>query len=135
MRSILSVTAAAALITASAAFAQTATTTAPAGTTTAPASPGTSGPTGSSNNAVNAPGNAPSGVNASGTTNLVAASALERGANSFTEGQARTRIEAAGFSNVTGLAKDDQGIWRGQAMRGGQSVQVGFDYKGNIAVQ
>jgi hypothetical protein len=42
------------------------------------------------------------------------------GANSFTEGQARSRIEAAGFSNVTELQKDDQGIWRGRGMRNGQ---------------
>ncbi len=60
---------------------------------------------------------------------------LENGANSFTEGQARTRLEGAGFSNVTELRKDDQGIWRGRAMRNGQSMTVGFDYKGNIGVQ
>lgn len=35
-----------------------------------------------------------------------------KGANSFTEDQAKSRIEAKGFSNVTGLAKDDDGIWR-----------------------
>ncbi len=80
-------------------------------------------------------GNAPSGVNASGQATIVPLSALERGANSFTEGQARTRLEGAGLTNVTALQKDDQGIWRGKAMRSGQSVTVGFDYKGNIGVQ
>jgi hypothetical protein len=54
------------------------------------------------------------------------------GANSFTEGQARSRIEAAGFANVTGLQKDDQGIWRGQAQRGGQQTSVALDYQGNV---
>lgn len=107
----------------------------PGGTTMTPASPGTGSPTGSSNSAVNPPGNAPSSVNASGTATLVPASALERGANSFTEGQARSRLEGAGLMNVTDLAKDDQGIWRGKAMRNGQNVTVGFDYKGNIAAQ
>jgi hypothetical protein len=58
---------------------------------------------------------------------------LEAGANSFTEGQARSRIEAAGFSNLEGLQKDDSGIWRGRAMRGGQQVEVGLDYRGNVA--
>jgi periplasmic protein CpxP/Spy len=58
--------------------------------------------------------------------------ALEAGSNSFTEGQARSRLEDAGFSNVTGLAKDEQGIWRGTAQLAGQTVTVGVDYKGNI---
>ena len=103
--------------------------------TTPPASPGTGGPTGSSNPAVNTTGNAPSSANPSGTANIVAASALEKGANSFTESQARSRLEGAGLTNVTDLKKDDDGIWRGKAMRQGKSVTVGFDYKGNIAAQ
>lgn len=54
------------------------------------------------------------------------------GANSFTEGQARSRIEAAGFSNVTELQKDDQGIWRGRGMRNGQQVGVALDFTGAV---
>lgn len=103
--------------------------------TTAAPSPAAGTATGSSNNAVNGTGNANSTVNASGTINVVAPSALEKGANSFTEGQARSRIESAGLTNVTGLKKDDDGIWRCTAMRDGKSVTVGFDYKGNIGVQ
>ena len=60
---------------------------------------------------------------------------LEAGANSFTEGQVRSRLEQAGFMNVTELRKDDQGIWRGKAMQNGRSVTVGFDFKGNVAAQ
>lgn len=101
--------------------------------TTAPASPGTGSTTGSSNNAVNDTGNTGSTVNASGTIQLVPASALEQGANSFTEGQARSRIEGAGFTDVTGLQKDGGGIWRGKAKKGDRSLDVGFDYKGNMA--
>jgi len=60
---------------------------------------------------------------------------VEPGANSFTEAQARSRIEAQGFTNVVELKKDEQGIWRGRAMRNGQAVSVMLDYKGNIATQ
>jgi hypothetical protein len=59
--------------------------------------------------------------------------ALEHGANSFTEGQARSRIEAAGFTGLGELTKDDNGIWRGRATQGGQQVEVGLDYRGNVA--
>lgn len=133
MRKLIAISAAALLVS-GAALAQTPNR-APAGSTMQPASPGTSSPTGSSNPAVNTTGNAPSSVNASGKATIVAASALEKGANSFTEGQARSRLEGAGLTNVADLKKDDQGIWRGKAMRDGKSVTVGFDYKGNIAAQ
>src|SRR5436853_3961908 len=39
------------------------------------------------------------------------------GANSFTEGQAKSRIESHGYANVMGLVNDGQGIWRGKAMK------------------
>jgi putative membrane protein len=54
------------------------------------------------------------------------------GANSFTEAQARGRIESNGFSNVSGLKKDEQSIWRGQAMKDGKTVSVAVDYQGNV---
>lgn len=73
--------------------------------------------------------------NTPGNAHMVAASALEKGANSFTEGQARSRLERAGLSNLSDLKKDDLGIWRGKAMRSGKSVSVGLDYKGNIAAE
>ncbi|MBL6076643.1 hypothetical protein JMJ56_01415 [Belnapia sp. T18] len=57
------------------------------------------------------------------------------GANSFTEGQARSRIEAAGFSGVDNLQKDDQGIWRGRATRNGQQVSVSLDFQGNVTTR
>lgn len=87
------------------------------------------------NGAVNGNGNTGSSVNASGTINVVPASALQKGANSFTEGQAKSRIESAGFSNVTDLKKDDQGIWRGKAQKDGKTMTVGFDYKGNLSAE
>lgn len=57
------------------------------------------------------------------------------GANSFTESQARNRIEAQGYSGITGLKKDDQSVWRGQAMKDGTLVGVALDFKGNVVEQ
>ena len=57
------------------------------------------------------------------------------GANSFTEAQVRTRLEGMGYSGVTGLAKDDQSIWRGAAMKDGKNVNIAVDYKGNVVSQ
>jgi hypothetical protein len=57
------------------------------------------------------------------------------GANSFTENQVRERLETGGYSTVTGLRKDDQGIWRGTASRNGANVPVAVDYRGNIFQQ
>ncbi|SDR59501.1 putative membrane protein [Rhizobiales bacterium GAS113] len=54
------------------------------------------------------------------------------GANSFTKGEAQSRIEKAGYSSVSRLAKDEQGIWRGTASKDGKSVKVSLDYKGNV---
>ena len=54
------------------------------------------------------------------------------GRNSFSMGEARRRIEAGGFSQVTGLRKDNRGVWRGKGMKDGQSVTVYCDYQGNV---
>lgn len=55
-----------------------------------------------------------------------------KGANSFTEGQAKDRIVAAGFTSLSTLNKDGDGIWRGNAMKDGKSVKVAVDFKGNV---
>jgi hypothetical protein len=73
------------------------------------------------------PGN--KAVNSSGQNN---SNAPVAGRNSFTEGQAKSKIEEAGFSNVSGLAKDDNGIWRGKANKGGSSTNVSLDFQGNV---
>ncbi len=54
------------------------------------------------------------------------------GANSFTEGQAKSRLEANGYSNVGALKKDDNGVWKGTATHSGAKVNVSVDYRGNI---
>jgi hypothetical protein len=60
---------------------------------------------------------------------------LAKGHNSFTKGEARSRIEKAGFTNVGALMLDADGLWQATAMRAGQSVHVALDYKGNVAAQ
>ncbi len=91
-------------------------------TATTPAAPAVSGPTSATNNAVNT---AP--ANNSG--------APVPGANSFTEGQARERIQDKGYTQITNLALDSMGIWRGKGMKNGQSVDVSMDYQGNVVPQ
>ncbi|AMJ61404.1 hypothetical protein [Bosea sp. PAMC 26642] len=65
-------------------------------------------------------------------TSPVDANAPLPGANSFTEGQAKSRLEANGYTNVTGLTKDDNGVWKGKATNAGTEVNVSVDYRGNI---
>jgi len=60
---------------------------------------------------------------------------VEPGANSFTEAQARSRLEAQGFQDVKDLRKDDQGIWRGTAMRNGQGIGVALDFRGTVTAR
>jgi hypothetical protein len=57
------------------------------------------------------------------------------GANSFTEAQARSRVESRGFTNVSGLMKDEQSIWRGKATKDGKDVTIAVDYQGNVVAQ
>ena len=68
-------------------------------------------------------------VNSSGQNN---SNAPVAGRNSFTEGQAKSKIEGAGFSNVSELKKDDNGVWRGKASKGGSSTDVSVDFQGNV---
>jgi hypothetical protein len=58
-----------------------------------------------------------------------------KGRNSFTEGEAKSRIEKSGFSNVSQLKKDNDGVWRGQATRDGKSVDVSLDFQGNVVAR
>src|SRR4030095_7761721 len=60
------------------------------------------------------------------------ATAPVAGANSFIEGEAKSRIEARGVGNGTQLRKEGQGIWRGKAQRNGTMVDVALDFQGNV---
>jgi putative membrane protein len=57
------------------------------------------------------------------------------GANSFTESEARSRLEKYGYSDVGALTKDGNSIWRGMAKKDGKEVNVALDYQGNIVNQ
>jgi hypothetical protein len=68
-------------------------------------------------------------INSSGQNN---SNAPVAGRNSFTEGQAKSKIEGAGYTNVSELTKDDNGVWRGKASKGGSSTDVSVDFQGNV---
>lgn len=53
------------------------------------------------------------------------------GSNSFTMNEAKARLERNGYANVGDLKKDDNGVWHGQAQKGGNTAMVWLDYKGN----
>lgn len=55
-----------------------------------------------------------------------------KGANSFTESEAQSRITAKGYTHVGALKKDADGVWRGNAMKDGARVAVSVDYQGNV---
>ncbi len=73
------------------------------------------------------PGN--NAVNSSGQNN---SNAPVAGRNSFTEGQAKSKIEQAGYTQVSNLKKDDNGVWRGKASKGGSATSVSVDFEGNV---
>ena len=68
-------------------------------------------------------------VNSSGQNN---SNAPVAGRNSFTESQAKSKIEEAGYTSVSELKKDDNGVWRGKASKGGSSSEVSLDFQGNV---
>jgi hypothetical protein len=72
-----------------------------------------------------------SAVNTQNSSNRMV-DAPVKGANSYTEGEAKSRIEKMGFANISDLKKDDHGVWRGKAMKNGQRVDVSLDYQGNV---
>lgn len=69
------------------------------------------------------PAMAPKGTNAA---------APVQGANSFTEAQAKERIEKAGFTAVSALKKDGNGVWQGTAAKDGATKNVMLDFQGNV---
>ncbi len=54
------------------------------------------------------------------------------GENSFTERQAKERIESKGYAEITALTKGEDGIWIASAMKDGKPFEVKLDYQGNI---
>ncbi len=120
MKSFAFVVAAAGLLTSGIGLAQTSQRTDSTGTT-----PTTVSPHDQSN--ATASGNSNQAV----ATTSANAPTPAKGANSFTMGEAKSRLEKNGFSNVGGLTKDGDGVWRGNAQKAGSTTTVWLDYKGN----
>ena len=49
--------------------------------------------------------------------------------------QAKQHILNSGYASVSDLTKGSDGIWRGVAMKGGQTINVALDFKGNVSEQ
>ncbi len=50
----------------------------------------------------------------------------------FTVSQAMARMQAAGYTRVTGLQQDARGNWNARATKDGKTVQVTLDFNGNV---
>jgi hypothetical protein len=53
---------------------------------------------------------------------------------SFTEQQAKAKFESDGYTVISGLKKDDKGMWTATAMKEGRPVQLSLDTQGQIIV-
>ena len=52
--------------------------------------------------------------------------------NLFTEKQARTHLLRLGYAEVSGLTKDENGVWHGTATKDGQQRNVAVDVKDGV---
>lgn len=66
------------------------------------------------------------------TTPTTGESGPTPGASSYTEAQAKSAIESAGYTGVGALTQNANGLWQGPAMKDGKSVSVSVDYKGAV---
>jgi hypothetical protein len=53
----------------------------------------------------------------------------------FTEGDAKSRFEARGYTNVRGLHKDTFGIWHGTGTKNGKTFRLSLDIQGNVGIE
>ena len=60
---------------------------------------------------------------------------LKPGANSFAESQAKKLLESKGYSQVSSLTNDSNGIWRGTATKDDRTVDVSVDFQGHVAAK
>ena len=63
-----------------------------------------------------------------------AASAVHAETLITTEEQATAKIEGEGYTQISGLMKDENGMWTAAAMKDGKPVQLSLDDQGNISV-
>lgn len=50
----------------------------------------------------------------------------------FTEEQARVHLAHLGYTSISELAKDQNGVWRGSATKDGKTIAVAVDIKGTL---
>lgn len=109
-----------------------------AGQTGSAATTGMAAPAGQGTSSGMTPGTPAGHAAASGNDNQAVvttpanATAPAHGANSFTRGEVSRRLAARGFTHASGLKKDNNGVWRGQATHDGATTGVWVDYKGNV---
>jgi putative membrane protein len=53
--------------------------------------------------------------------------------NLFTEQQARQHLSHLGYTGISNLTKDENGVWRGSATKDGNTRTVAVDVKGAVA--
>jgi len=56
-------------------------------------------------------------------------------AKSLNESEVRRRLEAQGYTQVTGLKMNSHSMGRGKAMKAGKSVNVAIDDQGNVGTR
>jgi hypothetical protein len=69
------------------------------------------------------------------TTGSIPAPGLQQGTRSYSQAQARARLEAMGFLAIGELRLDPKGVWRGVATSGARRVDVGLDKQGKVAAR
>ena len=68
------------------------------------------------------------------TPPTTAAPKLPDAAAVLTEEQAKAKIESEGYTEISGLKKDEKGMWTATAMKEGKPVQLSLNEEGQIAV-
>jgi hypothetical protein len=67
-----------------------------------------------------------------GSTKTMPSGSASGTAGAMTESSVKSKIEASGYSNVTGIKKDSTGDWTAKASKGGKQVAVMVDSKGMV---
>lgn len=53
--------------------------------------------------------------------------------NLFTQEQARVHLAQLGYTNISELAKDQNGVWHGSATKDDKTMAVAVDIKGTVS--
>ncbi len=44
-------------------------------------------------------------------------------------------MEESGYTGITGLTKNDKGVWMASGMKDGKTVAIALDYQGNVVAR